>query len=114
VSAQRRERLGGQVLQPGAVVDQQGLAEDAAQPVLDPQRVLVAPLVEDAGGLADRRLGRVLAEDQAGQVQPVEVAQVVEPGEPAEQVAEGDQERPHRLLGGQRPRCQELPGAGPA
>ena len=68
------ERLAGQVLQQRAAVDQQGLAEDAAQPVPDAQRVLVAPLVQDPGRLPDRRLNLLLAEDQAGQVQPVEIA----------------------------------------
>ena len=102
------ERLAGQVLQVRAAVDQHGLAEDAAQPVPDAQRVLVAPLIQDPRGLTDRHLNLLLAEDQAGQVQPIEVTQVVEACELAEQVGQGDEERPHRPLGGQRPGLEEL------
>ena len=112
--AQRGERLGGQVFQLRTPVDQQGLAEDAAQPVPDAERTLVAPLVQDPGRLLDRCFDRLAAEDQAGQVQPVEVAQVLEAGEIAEQVAERDEEGPDRSLSRQRPGGEEVLRAGAA
>ena len=112
--AEHGERLGGQVFQPRTPVDQQGLAEDAAQPVPDAERILVAPLVQDPGGLPDRCFDRLVAEDQAGQVQPVEVAQVLEAREIAEQVAERDQERRDRSLSRERSGSEELLSAGAA
>ncbi|MGW3473703.1 hypothetical protein ACWDKQ_35895 [Saccharopolyspora sp. NPDC000995] len=80
VGTQRRERLGGQIFQSWAAVDQQSLDEQAAQPVLAAQRSAVSPLVQKASRLTDRRLNGVGAENQAGQAQPVEVAQVLESG----------------------------------
>jgi hypothetical protein len=54
--ASQADALAGQVFQPRAAVDQQRLAEDAAQLVPDSQRVLVSPLVQNPGSLRYRRL----------------------------------------------------------
>ena len=104
MGAQRGERLGGQVRQPGAAVDQQGLGEDAGQPVAAILAGLaaVAPAVHHRGRLAHRLLDRLGAEDQLGQLQTVEVAQVLEVAELAEQIGQRDRERAHRRLGRQR------------
>ena len=57
VGVQPGERLGGQVGQPGAAVDQQGLAEHAGQLVLAvADLAAVAPAVQHRGRLAQRRL----------------------------------------------------------
>ena len=89
MGAQRVEGLGGQVRQPGAAVDQQGLGQDAGQPVAAILAGLaaVAPAVHHRAGLAHRLLDRLVAEDQLGQLQTVEVAQVLEVAELAEQIA---------------------------
>ena len=114
VAAQHGKRLGGQVFQPWAAVDQQCLAEGSAQPMPGAQRIPATPLVTDLADPSRRLFDGIAAEDQAGQVQRVEVAQVMEAGEPAEQVGEGDKEPPHRPLGRQRPPGEELLGAGAA
>ncbi len=61
------ERGGAQVLQPGAAVDQQRLAEHPAPPGLG-VGAAIAPPVEDLTGAVQRLLHRVEAEDQVGQV----------------------------------------------
>jgi hypothetical protein len=101
------ERNGVQVLQPGASVDEQRLAEPATQAVLVVQRAAVTPAVQGLRRCAHRRLDRGVAEDELRQVQPVEGPQQVEVVEAAEQVADRDQERPHRGLGRCHPGGQE-------
>jgi hypothetical protein len=70
---QRRERLGSQIFQPGAAVDQQCLAEHRAPPVPAVQDPVIAPLIEDPTRLQDRPIDG--AENELGEVQPVECAQ---------------------------------------
>ena len=86
--AQRGERRGAQVLQPGAAVDQQGLGEDPGQPVA----AILAGLAAVAPAVAAPRWPALIAssigavaEDQLGQVQPVEVPRCWKSAEPAEQ-----------------------------
>ena len=108
---QRGERRGVQVVEPGTAVEQQGLAEHAPQPVLDAGAVAVSPPIEQLAGPPQRLLDGVFTKDQAGQVKSIKRAQPVEVGESAEQVGQRHHERPHRRLGWQRLRSDELPRA---
>lgn len=92
VRVQPLERVGVQVFQPRAAVDQQGLAEHPPQPVLPGQDAAVTPLLQHRPGPAQRVLDRLGAEHEPGQVQAVERAELLEGVEAAEQVAERDQE----------------------
>jgi hypothetical protein len=112
MAAQRGERLGVQVPQAGAAVDEQRLGQHAGQLVpAIAGLAAVTPLAQDRGCLAHRRIDGPAAEDELRQVQPVEHAQVLEIGEAADQVGQRDQEGAHGALGRQRPGRQELPAA---
>ena len=111
VRPQLPERLGGQVLQPRAAVDQQRLGEHPAPPVLRGQDAAIAPPVENLAGSPHRVLDEVGAENELRQMEPIERAQLLRVGEATEQIAERNEEGPHRDLGRQCPRGQELLGA---
>ena len=82
--------------------------------MLDAGAVAVSPPIEELAGPPQRLLDGVFTKDQAGQVKSIKRAQPVEVGESAEQVGQRHHERPHRRLGWQRLRSDELPRAAAA
>ena len=79
VGVQAVKRRGVQVVQSGAAVDQQGLAEHPRDAVLGAEHAAITPLIEHRAGLAHRGSSTASApRHEAGQVQPVEFAQLLE------------------------------------
>ena len=102
------EGVGTEILEMRAPVDQERLAESAAQAVTAGQGAPVAPLVKQFGGTLQRGLHGVGAKHELGEVHSVERAELMEPVEVAHQIGERDSERPDCRLGRQRLGGDEL------
>ena len=84
IAAQSGQHLGGQVLQQGAAVEQQHVADQGSQ--VSFAAAVIAPAGQHLADLPDRVVNRFLAEHAPGQRPAVEAADPVEGGESAQQV----------------------------
>jgi hypothetical protein len=91
IAAQSGQHLGGQVLQQGAAVEQQHVADQGRQVSL--AAAMIAPAGQHIADLPDRIVNRFLAEYAPGQRPAVEAADPVEGSESAQQVGVDEQVR---------------------